>query len=141
MEIARLVDWAETSATQYHYRDRSTGDEIDVVLESRAGELVCVECKAAATVRHADYRAMTKLRDARGDQFVAGVVIYMGDETKALTEKIWAIPMSSLWRAGAPWPRLAERSDRGSTRCQRGCQRGTTTDTSRIGEVSHVLRV
>ena len=40
MEIARLVDWAETSATQYHYRDRSTGDEIDVVLESRAGELV-----------------------------------------------------------------------------------------------------
>jgi predicted AAA+ superfamily ATPase len=72
MEIAQLVEWAETSATQHHYRDRSTGDEIDVVLESRAGEIACIECKAAATVRPADYPAITKLRDARGDQFVAG---------------------------------------------------------------------
>lgn len=102
MEIARLVDWAGTSVTQYHYRDRSAGDEIDVVLESRAGELVCVECKAAATVRHADYRAMAKMRDARGDQFAAGAVIYTGAETKALTEKIWAVPVSALWRSEDP---------------------------------------
>jgi uncharacterized protein len=38
MEIVRLLDWAETSATQYHYRDRSSGDEIDTVLESRASD-------------------------------------------------------------------------------------------------------
>jgi uncharacterized protein len=97
MEISRLVDWAETSATQYHYRDRSTGDEIDVVLESRAGEIACVECKAAATVRTADYRAMTKLRDARGERFKAGAVIYTGAETRPLTERIWALPVSALW--------------------------------------------
>ena len=102
MEIARLVDWAETSSTQYHYRDRSSGDEIDVVLESRAGQLVCVESKAAATVRHEDYRAIAKLRDARGENFDAGVVIYTGAETKALTEKIWAVPVSALWRADEP---------------------------------------
>jgi predicted AAA+ superfamily ATPase len=97
METARLLDWAETSATQYHYRDRSTGDEIDVVLESRSGELVCLECKAAATVRPSDYRAMSKLRDARGESFVAGVVMYTGAETRALTERIWAVPVSGLW--------------------------------------------
>ena len=112
MEIARLVDWAETSATQYHYRDRSTGGEIDVVLESRAGEIVCVECKAAATVRHADYRAIVKLRDARGEQFVAGVVVYTGAETKALTEKIWAVPVSALWGAEDPWSRRSSRRRR-----------------------------
>lgn len=99
MEIARFVEWADTSATQYHYRDRSTGDEIDVVLESRAGEIVCLECKAAATVRPSDYRAMAKLRDVRGDQFVAGGVIYTGAETRPLTEKIWAVPVSALWSA------------------------------------------
>jgi predicted AAA+ superfamily ATPase len=99
MEIARLGDWAATSATQYHYRDRSTGHEIDVVLESRSGQLVCLECKAAATVKPADYRAMAKLRDARGEQFVAGVVIYTGAQTRALTEKIWAVPVSALWAA------------------------------------------
>lgn len=97
MEIARLGDWAETSATQYHYRDRATGDEIDLVLESRSGQLVCLECKAAATVRAADYRAMSKLRDARGEQFVAGVVIYTGAETRPLTERIWAVPVKALW--------------------------------------------
>lgn len=97
MEIARLLDWAETSAAQYHYRDRSSGDEIDIVLESRAGEIACLECKAAATVKPPDYRAIVKLRDARGDQFVAGAVIYTGAETRPLTEKIWAIPVSALW--------------------------------------------
>jgi hypothetical protein len=102
MEIARLLGWAETSATQYHYRDRSTGDEIDVVLESRAGDITCVECKAAATVRPADYRAMTKLRDARGERFMAGVVIYTGAETRALAERIWALPVSALWSAEDP---------------------------------------
>jgi predicted AAA+ superfamily ATPase len=93
MEIARLVDWARTTATQYHYRDRATGDEIDVVLESRSGQLVCLECKAAATVRPADYRAMSRLRDARGEQFVAGVVVYTGAETRALNRE-------NLGRAG-----------------------------------------
>lgn len=85
-----------------HYRDRASGGEIDVVLESRAGELVGVECKAAATVRPADYRAIAKLRDARGEQFVAGVVIYAGAETRSLTEKIWAVPVSALWGAEDP---------------------------------------
>jgi uncharacterized protein len=102
MEIARLLDWAETSATQYHYRDRSSGDEIDIVLESRAGEVACLECKAAATVRPADYRAIAKLRDARGDEFVAGAVIYTGAETRPLTEKIWAVPVGALWGAADP---------------------------------------
>jgi predicted AAA+ superfamily ATPase len=98
MEIARLVDWAETSATQYHYRDRSTEDEIDVVLESRSGQIACIECKAAATVRHQDYRAMRKLRDSRGAQFAAGIVLYTGAHTRPLSEKIWAVPVSALWR-------------------------------------------
>jgi uncharacterized protein len=100
MEIARLVDSADTSVTQYHYRDRSTEDEIDVVLESRSGDIACVECKAGATVRHDDYRAMAKLRDSRGTQFGAGIVLYTGSQTRPLTERIWAVPVSALWLAG-----------------------------------------
>ena len=97
MEIARLRDWSATTTEQYHYRDRSTGEEIDVVLESRTGSIVCLECKAAATVRPADYRAISRLRDARGDQFVAGVVLYTGAETRPLTDRIWAVPVQALW--------------------------------------------
>jgi hypothetical protein len=100
MEIARLLDSAETSVTQYHYRDRSTGDEIDVVLESHSGDIACVECKAGATVRHEDYRAMARLRDSRGTQFGAGIVLYTGSQTRPLTERIWAVPASALWLPG-----------------------------------------
>lgn len=79
-----------------------SGDEIDTVLESRAGDIACVECKAAATVASADYRAIVKLRDARGDRFIAGAVIYTGAETRPLTEKIWAIPVNALWGTADP---------------------------------------
>jgi hypothetical protein len=95
MEVARLVDWAAIRSTQYHYRN--LGDEVDIVLESRAGQIVCIECKAAATVRSSDYRPMTKLRDERGERFVAGAVLYTGPDTVPLGDRIWAVPVSALW--------------------------------------------
>jgi len=99
MEIARLADWAETSASQYHYRGHH-GEEVDVVLEDRSGRIVCVECKAAATVKTADYRPMADLRDARGEQFVAGIVLYTGAATIPLGDRLWAVPVSALWTDG-----------------------------------------
>lgn len=96
MEIARHVDWAETVARQYHYRQRD--DEVDIVLETQSGELVAVECKAAATVRHSDYRPIEKLRDARDDAFVAGYVVYCGASTVPLADRIWALPVGALWQ-------------------------------------------
>jgi hypothetical protein len=33
---------------------------------------------------------------------MAGVVIYTGAETRALAEKIWALPVSALWGADDP---------------------------------------
>jgi predicted AAA+ superfamily ATPase len=95
MEIARLVEWAEVSTEQYHYRNRD--EEVDVVLEARTGDIACVECKAAATLRASDYRPMEKLRDARGKQFVAGFVLYTGSDTKPLGDRLWAVPISALW--------------------------------------------
>jgi Predicted ATPase (AAA+ superfamily) len=97
MEIARLVDWTETRSTQYHYRNND--QEVDIVLESRSGQIVCIECKTAATVRTSDYRPMAKLRDERGKQFVAGAVLYTGADTVPLSDRIWAVPVSALWTA------------------------------------------
>ncbi len=97
MEIARLLDAGGTSARQYHFRDRVSGDEIDIVLESRSGAVVCIECKAAATVRPSDYRAIVKLRDTLGERFVSGVVLYTGRETTPLSDRLWAVPVSALW--------------------------------------------
>lgn len=97
MEIARLVDASESQPRQYHYRQRGGRDEIDVVLETLSGGIAAAEVKAAATVDPADYRALAKLRDARGSDFIAGVVVYTGPTTLLLTDRIWAVPISALW--------------------------------------------
>jgi len=98
MEILKHAGWAETDTRLYHYRDG--GDEIDVVLESRSGDVVAVEVKAAATINPRDYRAITKLRERAGDSFIAGAVIYTGAQTIPLAERIWAVPVSGLWNIG-----------------------------------------
>lgn len=97
MEIARHLDWAGTPATHYHYRDGR--QEIDIVLEAHSGELAAIEVKASATVRHRDWRALARLRDARGEEFRCGVVIYTGAETLPLSDRIWAVPVNGLWAA------------------------------------------
>jgi uncharacterized protein len=95
MEVAKHVDWADTPARQYHYRHRD--DEIDIVLEASSGELAAIEVKASATVGRADWRAIAKLRDARTDTFRSGIVLYTGEQTFPLSDRIWAVPISGLW--------------------------------------------
>jgi len=97
MEIARLIETSETEPRHYHYRRRDGRDEVDIVLETLAGKLAAVEVKAAATVDARDYKAITKLRDARTNDFVAGVVVYTGARTIPLGDRLWAVPISGLW--------------------------------------------
>jgi hypothetical protein len=95
MEIVKLATWATADVRPYHYRDGR--DEIDIVLETRAGDLVAIEVKASATLDVASRRAITKLRDATGDRFRAGAVLYTGRQTVPLGDRLWAIPISGLW--------------------------------------------
>lgn len=95
MEIVKLASWAETDILPYHYRDGR--DEVDIVLETRSGDLVAIEVKASATLDTASRRAITKLRDATGDRFRAGAVIYTGRQTVPLGDRLWAVPVSGLW--------------------------------------------
>jgi predicted AAA+ superfamily ATPase len=95
MELLRLSEWADTDTRLYHYRQGR--EEIDLILESRAGDIAAIEVKAAATLRPRDYTAITKLRDARGEHFKAGIVVYAGHQTVPLGDWMWAVPVSGLW--------------------------------------------
>ena len=94
-EVLKHADWAATDSSAYHYRQRE--DEVDLLLESRAGEIVAIEVKAAASVGRRDVRAMEKLRDSRGARFRAGVVVCTCAQTIPLGERLWAVPVSGLW--------------------------------------------
>jgi predicted AAA+ superfamily ATPase len=98
MEVARHADWAETDARLYHYR--SGRREIDLVLESRGGDIACIEVKAAASFEPGDWRSMAALRDERRNSFRCGVLLYTGERTLPLGERLWAVPISGLWETG-----------------------------------------
>lgn len=97
--FAELLKHASTAEGQYHpmyYRDAEKV-EVDLVIENAAGQLVGVEVKAAATVKDSDLRGLKKLAGLAGESFKMGVLLYDGDETLPLGERIWAAPLSTLW--------------------------------------------
>ena len=70
---------------------------MDLVLESRSGELVAIEVKAAASVGRRDVRAIGKLRDSTGQLFKAGIVLCTCAQTLPLGDRLWAVPLSGIW--------------------------------------------
>jgi uncharacterized protein len=95
MEVLRHLTWAEIDARQYHWRDQR--HEVDIVLETRAGDIATIEVKAAASVSNDDFKSLTRLRDARDKCFKAGVVVYTGARTLPFGDRLWAVPVSGLW--------------------------------------------
>jgi len=97
MELARQLTWSEERSRLYHYRTKDRL-EVDAVLETPDGRVVGVEVKAGATVRTEDLSGLRNLANSLGERFVAGYVLYTGQQTLPFGEKIRALPMDALWR-------------------------------------------
>ena len=97
MELARQLTWSEERGTLYHYRTKD-GVEVDAVIETPDGRVVGVEVKAGATVRTEDLSGLRALATALGDRFIAGYVLYTGQQTLPFGDKIRAVPLDALWR-------------------------------------------
>ncbi|MDR1151106.1 MAG: ATP-binding protein [Bifidobacteriaceae bacterium] len=97
MEIARQATWARHSVDLFHYRTRD-GVEVDIVLQDRRQRIIGIEVKAAATVRGADFRGLRHLQQRLGHDFVAGYVLYLGEQTLPFGDGLRAIPISALWQ-------------------------------------------
>jgi predicted AAA+ superfamily ATPase len=94
-ELLKHASWAQDEVRVYHYqRDR---EDVDLVIENRRGEIAAVEVKARATLGPKDWRWLGKLRDARRAQFTSGIVVYSGEQTIPLGDRLWAVPYAGLW--------------------------------------------
>ena len=96
-ELLKQATWAEQNYTLYTYRDKDQV-EVDFVVETPAGQVVGVELKAAASVSAGDLAGLKKLATLAGEKFVAGVVLYDGGETLPIGDRLWAVPISTLWQ-------------------------------------------
>jgi predicted AAA+ superfamily ATPase len=96
MELIKQASWSTTPVELYFYRD-SDKREVDLVVESASGDVVAIEAKTAAATTASDLRGLRVLRDKLGERFKAGVVVYSGEHTLPIDDRIWAVPISGLW--------------------------------------------
>jgi hypothetical protein len=68
-----------------------------VIIERRDGTAIGIEAKSAASVGPSDFRGLTRVRDALGQRFKAGVVLYTGANTVSFGDRLAAIPLEGLW--------------------------------------------
>ncbi|HZZ46321.1 MAG TPA: ATP-binding protein [Pseudonocardia sp.] len=96
MELARQLTWANQRAELFHYRTKD-GAEVDAVLEDRLGRVIGIEVKAASTVRTEDFRGLRHVAERIGSDFLAGYVLYTGQDTLPFGPRLRAVPVSALW--------------------------------------------
>jgi len=95
-ELRRQASWHETTLTFFHFRDKEDA-EVDIVIERGSQALAGVEIKASATVTASDFRGLRKLRDAAGNRFTTGVVLYDGETSVSFGDHMYALPIRMLW--------------------------------------------
>lgn len=95
-ELRRQASWQESEPNFFHFRDKD-GAEVDIVLERGAREVAGVEVKAGATVAACDFRGLRRLREAAGERFAAGVVLYDGEASVGFGDRLHAVPLRGLW--------------------------------------------
>lgn len=95
-ELLKLASWSDDDYDVLTYRDKDQ-IEVDFVVENRAGDVVGVEVKAAASISRSDFAGLRRLANLAGVKFVAGVVLYDGAETLPFGDRLWAAPVSTLW--------------------------------------------
>jgi uncharacterized protein len=97
MEFVKQATWSATPVELFFYRDTDKR-EVDLLIESPSGDVVGIEAKSAATATASDTHGLHLLRDKLGTRFKAGIVVYSGEHTLPLGERIWAVPISGLWQ-------------------------------------------
>ena len=101
MELRKQTTWSGVQAEVFYWRTAS-GQEVDVVLEDRAGRIAGLEIKAAATLSGSDVRGLQALANSAGKNWLRGVVLYTGSEIVPFSSNIHGVPMSRLWTLHLP---------------------------------------
>ncbi len=70
---------------------------MDALLETPDGRVVGIEVKAGATVRGEDLAGLRHLANLLGPRFVAGYVLYTGQQTLPFGDRLSALPLDALW--------------------------------------------
>lgn len=99
-EIVRQAARHDELGVQLSHFRAHDGPSTDIVAETADGRVACIEVKAAATVSRGDIRPLARIRDrleGMGTPFAAGVVLYTGTRDITFGDRLFALPLASLW--------------------------------------------
>lgn len=96
-ELAKQSSFADDSVELSHFRSADGRRKIDVMAEVADGRVFGFEVKASRSVSPRHYRNLAWMRDALGGRFTLGIVLYTGDASYRLADRIVALPISALW--------------------------------------------
>ena len=95
-ELGKQLGWSAKQCRLHHFRTHS-GIEVDLVLESSAGDIVGIEVKAGASLRPSAARGLRTLAGFAGKQFACGIILYAGTASVPFGNRIRALPIDALW--------------------------------------------
>jgi predicted AAA+ superfamily ATPase len=96
LELIKQRGWSKLQPVIHHFRTHN-GDEVDLVLEDRAGRIVGIEIKASATIDTSHFKGLKALAEAAGDRFIRGIVIYSGNTAVPFGSSLLALPTNEIW--------------------------------------------
>jgi predicted AAA+ superfamily ATPase len=95
-ELQKQQAWSDCDYSLYHYRDKDQR-EVDILIELFDGRVICLEIKATQTVLRKHFSSLRHLRDLLKERFVGGFVLYAGEESLPFGDKLFALPLCTLW--------------------------------------------
>lgn len=96
-QIRPEVELSSFRPRLYHLREKNGRHEVDLLAEMSVGNVVAIEIKAAAAPKRSDAKHLEWLREQLGERFLAGAVLHTGPRPFHLSERIFALPISTLW--------------------------------------------
>jgi predicted AAA+ superfamily ATPase len=95
-EILKQASWSELPARFGHFHTHD-GAEVDLVVEIPDGRVAGVEVKASGRVPRSAGRGLRILRERLGSRFLGGVVLYLGERSYTMEDRIHVAPLDRLW--------------------------------------------
>lgn len=95
-ELQKQVTWSRIQIGLYHFRTTG-GEEVDIVLENRLGQIVGIEVKNSTKVTPDDFKGLKYLQEKVKDKFIKGIVLYTGSQYIPFGEGLYVLPINSLW--------------------------------------------
>lgn len=95
-EVLKQVGWSDELVSPGHFRTHD-GMEVDLVLERPDEHVVGIEVKASARVAERDLSGLRSLRTKLGAGFSGGVVLYTGQRSYTVEDRLHVVPLEQLW--------------------------------------------